>query len=276
MKQGPSIAARMTVPGSAPTASGATPGAVKKIWRNDPVLARIGGLIDLDAGDLRSLRAVIETELTVTKRRDLVLDGYEFCKLCFVKDGFAARYKLLRNGKRQIVNFVLPGDVIGLPGSFLNRAVNSVVAVSDMTLQICSLQAFVDLCYRQPKFGLLLGWLAAQEAAYCAEHVIDVGRRSPTERLAHLLLEIHSRLAQVGLADDYAFTLPFMQELMSDALGLSVPHLNRTLGKLRAERLIAVNERHVAFIDLKALQMLAQFQPAEPVRIPLPEAFAIN
>ena len=73
----------------------------------------------------------------------------------------------------------------------------------------------------------------------------------------------------VGLADAYAFTLPFTQEMMSDALGLSVPHLNRTLGKLRAERLIAVNERHVAFIDLKALQMLAQFQPAEPVRIPL-------
>jgi CRP-like cAMP-binding protein len=266
----------MTAPARTSTASPAATGAVNRIWRDDPVLARIGSLIDLDAADLRSLRAVIETELTVTKRRDLVLDGYEFCKLCFVKDGFAARYKLLRNGKRQIVNFVLPGDVIGLPGSFLNRAVNSVVAVTDMTLQICSLQAYVDLSYRQPKFGLLLGWLAAQEAAHCAEHVIDVGRRAPIERLAHLLLEIHSRLALVGLADPYAFTLPFTQELMSDALGLSVPHLNRTLGKLRAERLIAVNERHVAFIDLKALQMLAQFQPAEPARVPLPEAIAIN
>jgi len=276
MKQGPSFATRMTAPARTSTGVPAATGAVKKIWRNDPVLARIGSLIDLDAADLRSLRAVIETELTVTKRRDLVLDGYEFCKLCFVKDGFAARYKLLRNGKRQIVNFVLPGDVIGLPGSFLNRAANSVVAVTAMTLQICSLQTYVDLCYRQPKFGLLLGWLAAQEAAYCAEHVIDVGRRAPTERLAHLLLEIHSRLALVGLADTCAFTLPFTQEMMSDALGLSVPHLNRTLGKLRAERLIAVNERHVAFIDLEALQMLAQFQPAEPARVPLPDAIAIN
>ncbi len=276
MKQGPSIVARMTAPARAPSPARGTGGAVESIWGNDPVVARIGSLIDLDAADLRSLRAVIETELTVTKRRDLVLDGYEFCKLCFVKAGYAARYKLLRNGKRQIVNFALPGDVIGLPGSFLSRAASSVVAVTDMTLQICSLQAYVDLCYRQPKFGLLLGWLAAQEAAYCAEHVIDVGRRTPAERLAHLLLEIHSRLALVGLADAYAFTLPFTQEMMSDALGLSVPHLNRTLGKLRAERLIAVNERHVAFIDLKALQMLAQFQPAEPVRIPLPEAIAIN
>ena len=66
---------------------------------------------------------MIETELTVGKRRDLVMDGYEFCKLCFVKDGFAARYKLLRNGKRQIVNFVLPGDIVlACPASPIDRA----------------------------------------------------------------------------------------------------------------------------------------------------------
>ena len=132
-----------------------------------------------------------------------MLDGYEFSKLCFVKEGFAARYKLLRNGKRQIVNFVLPGDIVGLPGSFLDRAANSVIAVSDMTLQICSLEAYVALCYRRPKFGLLLSWLAVQEAANYAEHIIDVGRRTPIERLAHLLLEMHSRLSMVGCAAEF-------------------------------------------------------------------------
>lgn len=93
--------------------------AAKDIWRDDPFVTRVRNFADLTLPDLQSLRAVIETELTVGKRRDLVMDGYEFCKLCFVKDGFAARYKLLRNGKRQIVNFVLPGDIVGLPGSFL-------------------------------------------------------------------------------------------------------------------------------------------------------------
>jgi CRP-like cAMP-binding protein len=275
MKQGSSAAAPTPILPRA-SAAPAAAGAVRKIWRDDPLIARIGGLIDLDAADLRNLRAVIETEVTVAKRRDLVLDGYEFCKLCFVKAGFAARYKLLRNGKRQIVNFVLPGDIVGLPGSFLSRAAMSVVAVSNMTLQICSLQAFIDLCYRQPKFGLLLGWLGAQEAANCAEHTVNVGRRAPTERLAHLLLEIHARLAPVGLAGDTTFTLPFTQEMMSDALGLSVPHLNRTLGRLRADGLIALVERQVEFIDRKRLEMLAQFQPMEPARIPTPGAMAVN
>src|SRR5579872_5761090 len=164
------------------TGAVSTPHKKVDVLRDDPFVARLGHFAELSAQDLEDLRAVIEMEITVKKRRDLVLDGYEFSKLCFVKDGYAARYKLLRNGKRQIVNFIVPGDVVGLPGSFLDRAANSVIAVSEMTLQICPLETFVDLCYRRPKFGLLLSWLAVQEAANYAEHVIDVGRRTPIER----------------------------------------------------------------------------------------------
>jgi CRP-like cAMP-binding protein len=240
-----------------------------EVWRDDPFVARLRHFTELTVPDIESLRAVIEAEITVKKRRDLVLDGYEFSKLCFVKAGFAARYKLLRNGKRQIVNFIVPGDVVGLPGSFLERAANSVIAVSDMTLQICALDSFVALCSRRPKFGLLLSWLAVQEAANYAEHIIDVGRRTPIERLAHLLLEIHSRLVSVGHAASSAFTLPFTQEMMSDALGLSVPHLNRMLTKLRTDGLVAITERSVELIDLKGMQQLAQFQSTRPARIPI-------
>jgi CRP-like cAMP-binding protein len=222
-----------------------------EVCRDDPFVARLRHFTEISPQDIDNLRAVVETELVVKKRRDLVLDGYEFSKLCFVKEGFAARYKLLRNGKRQIVNFIVPGDVVGLPGSFLDRAANSVIAVSEMTLQICPLESFVDLCYRQPKFGLLLSW------------------RTPIERLAHLLLELHARLVTVGRASKSEFTLPFTQEMMSDALGLSVPHLNRMLTKLRADGLVAIAERHVEFVDLKGMQQLAQFQSTRPARIPL-------
>jgi CRP-like cAMP-binding protein len=250
--------------------------ALKNVWPDDPFVMRARNFADMTPTDLQCLRAVIETETKVRKRRDLVLDGYEFSKLYFVKDGFAARYKLLRSGKRQIVNFVLPGDVVGIPGSFLDRAVSSVLAVSDMTLQTCSLEAFVELCCRRPKFGLLLSWLAMQEAANYAEHIIDVGRRTPIERLAHLLLEIHSRLAMVGMADGLSFPLPFTQEMMSDALGLSVPHLNRTLVQLRADGLIALAGRRVDILDRNELQRTAQFQPIQPARIPLHDEVAVN
>jgi len=250
--------------------------AIKDIWRDDPFVTRLRGLVDLTLPDLQGLRAVIETEQLVKKRRDLVHDGYEFCKLCFVKSGFAARYKLLRSGKRQIVNFVLPGDIVGMPGSFLDRAANSVIAVTDMRLQVCSLESFTALCCRRPKFGLLLSWVAAQDAAHYAEHIINVGRRTPVERLAHLLLELHSRLSVVGSAEEFAFNLPFTQEMMSDALGLSVPHLNRMLTKLRAEGLIAVNERRVEFVDFREIQRLAQFQPIRSARIPMADGIGMD
>src|ERR1700693_6243771 len=83
-------------------------------WYGHPFVTRLEGYIGLTHDDLESLWRLIEVEVTVKKRRDLVVDGYEYRKLSFVEEGYAARYKLLRNGKRQIINVVLPGDVIGL------------------------------------------------------------------------------------------------------------------------------------------------------------------
>ncbi len=242
--------------------------AIPDQWSRHPFVARLKHFIGLSESDLHSLWRLIETELTVKKLRDLVVDGYEYRKLCFVEEGFGARYKLLRNGKRQIVNVVLPGDVIGLPGSFLEKANYSVIAVTDLKIHVCSIDAYVQLCYKRPQFGLALSWLAVQESIICAEHTINTGRRTPAERLAHFLLEVYSRLAMVGRASGSRFDLPFSQEIMSDALGLSVPHLNRTLAKLRKDGLIAITGRHVEFVDLKAFEMLSHFQQLNLTRVP--------
>jgi CRP-like cAMP-binding protein len=235
---------------------------------DSPFVARLKRLVDLAPGDIDALRRLIECELSVPKRHDLVVDGYASDKLSFVKEGIAARYKVLRNGKRQIVHVLLPGDVVGLPGSFLDEATLSVVALSDMKLEVCSLDAFVTIAYRQPKFALALAWLAAHEAAAYAEHIIDIGRRTARERVVHFLLEMHARLKLVGRATDNAFELPVSQEVMGDALGLSVPHVNRMLAQLRQEGMIAGTERFVQFPDPAALQVLAHFQPARMSRIP--------
>lgn len=235
---------------------------------DDPLVARLKRYIELSATDLDLLRSVTDQAVTVKKRRDLVVDGYEFRKLCFIKEGFAARYKLLHNGKRQIINLLMPGDIIGFPSSFLQRATFSVVAVSDMKLQVCSLDAYVGLSYRRPKFGLALSWLAVEEAACYAERIVDIGRRTSIERLARFLLETHSRLMIVGRATQDGFDLPFSQEVISDALGLSVPHLNRMFARLRADGMISVQERHVEFCDYKSIQALAHFQPLHLARIP--------
>jgi CRP-like cAMP-binding protein len=233
-----------------------------------PFVTRLLRHVDLSADDLKTLEALIDEEMSIKRRRDLIVDGYEFRKLCFVKDGYAVRYKLLRNGKRQILNVLLPGDLVGIPGSFLKRAVYSVTAITDLTMNVCSLDSYVQLCYRRPQFGLALTWIAVQEAATYAEHIIDVGRRTPIERLSHFLLELHERLHAVGRAEKASFSLPFSQEVMADVLGLSVPHLNRMMQRLRGEKLIAGSERRVEFVDAIAMQALAHYQPQNLTPVP--------
>src|SRR5262245_40504134 len=235
-----------------------------------PFVARLSRFMTLGAADLKNLERIIESEQLVKKRKDLVVIGDAYRNLCFVKDGYAIRYKLLRNGKRQILNVILPGDVIGFPVSFFDRSIYSVVAVTDLTYNMCSLDAYARLCYEQPQFGLALSWLAAYEAASYAEHIVDLGRRTPLERLAHFLLEIHARLAAVGRAEATSFDLPFSQEVMADVLGLSVPHLNRVMQQLRADQLIATRSRHVGLTDMAGLQTLAQYQPLSLASIPMP------
>ena len=93
---------------------------------------------------MSSLNAIIDGEVSIPRRRDLIVDGFEYRKLSFVKDGYAVRYKLLRNGKRQILNVVLPGDIVGIPASFLDRAAYSVTAVTDVTMTVCALDAYVQ------------------------------------------------------------------------------------------------------------------------------------
>ena len=92
------------------------------------------------------------------------------------------------------------------------------------------------------------------------EHLIDVGRRSAIERVAHFLLELLTRLQAIGLADERSYRMPLTQELISDALGLSVPHVNRTLRRLREDALVSVEGQIVVIEDFEALAALADFE----------------
>ena len=129
------------------------------------------------------------------------------------------RHKLLRTGKRQIPNVVLPGEIIGLPGSFFERFAYSVMSHTDMEVQVFKLNTLLDLCDRRPNLALSLLWLSAAQRAIYAEHISDVGHRTPLERLAHFLLEMHARLMAVGRATEKTFEMPLSQENHRESLG---------------------------------------------------------
>lgn len=93
-----------------------------------------------------------------------------------------------------------------------------------------------------------------------AEHLIDVGRRTAHERVAHFLLEMLTRLQAIGMADERSYRMPLTQELIGDVLGLSVPHVNRTLRRLREDNLVTVDGQSVVITDIEGLAAIADFE----------------
>ena len=237
--------------------------------KDHPFVIKLNRSTPLDDDDLTALARLLERKIVVKKAKDVIVEGYRYKALHIVERGFAIRYKLLHNGKRQIVNIILPGDIIGFPACFYEYAVFSVTTIDRMDLHHVPLDAFTDLCLNRANIATALLWFAAREAAIYAEHVIDTGRREPLERLAHFLLEMLTRLQAVGYASESSFEMPLSQEGIGDVVGLSAPHVNRMLAELKREGLIAMNGHEVKILDMAALQILGEFHPGYLVRSPI-------
>jgi CRP-like cAMP-binding protein len=239
--------------------------------KEHPFVIKLRRSIRLDDDDLKALAGLLDRKLVVKKGKDIIVEGYEYKELHIIESGFAIRYRLLHNGKRQIVNILLPGDIIGFPACFFEYAVFSFMAIAKMGGHYVPLDAFAALCLKRANIATALLWFAAREAAINAEHAINTGRREPLERLAHFLLETHARLHAVACASENSFEMPLSQESIGDAVGLSAPHVNRMLAELKNEGLIAMSGREVKILDMAALQILGEFRSAYLARAPIPE-----
>jgi CRP-like cAMP-binding protein len=239
--------------------------------KDHPFVIKLNRSIRLDDDDLTELAQLLDCKLVVKKGKDIIVEGYEYKALHVIESGFAIRYKLLHNGKRQIVNILLPGDIIGFPACFFEYAVFSVMAITKMSVHYIPLDVFAAVCLKRANIATALVWFAAREAAIYAEHVVDTGRREPLERLAHFLLEMHARLQAVGHASENSFEMLLSQESVGDAVGLSAPHVNRMLAELRTEGLIAMDGREIRIQDRAALQILGEFQSLYLGRSPIPD-----
>ena len=234
----------------------------RKPIKDHPFVTKLDRSIRLDATDMSALEHLLSRRVVAKKAKDIIVEGYKYRVLHIVERGFAIRYKLLHSGKRQIVNVIMPGDIIGFPACFYEYAVFSVTAISEMSLHRVPLDDFVELCLSRARIATALLWFAAREAAIYAEHIADAGRREPLERLAHFVLEMLTRLQAIGAASEDSFVMPLSQEGVGDVIGLSGPHVNRMLAELKREGLIAMSGPEVKVLDRAALQILGEFHPA--------------
>lgn len=244
-----------------------------------PFVTRLNGLVPLDDNDLTALAPILGRNLVVKKGRDIVRESYVTRGIYIVKAGFAIRYKLLHNGKRQVLGLTIPGDIVGFPASLFKTAFITAVGIENVSLHRVAHDEFATICLARPAISAALLWVAACEAEILAEHITDIGRRAPIERLAHFLLETHARLRAVGLASASSFEVPLTQEMIGDAIGLSSTHVNRVLAELKREGLVSSQKRTFKLLDVDGLHSLAEFRslfssqerplrPGSEVRIP--------
>jgi CRP-like cAMP-binding protein len=220
---------------------------------------KLSRFIPLSDEDVRVLDALCLNEARIKADTDIVLQGDVPRSAFVLTRGMAFRYRLMPDGKRQILTFMIPGDIFGLH-AFLLRAMDHCIATLVPTRIVTISRATVlDLFENHPRIGAALWWSALQQNAINRERIVALGRRSARGRAAYMLCELVWRQRTVGLADDDAIRLPLTQVELADTLGLTSVHVNRILQGFRRDNLIALAHQRLALLDVEKLQMIAGF-----------------
>ena len=207
------------------------------------------------------LDAVVARTRKVCAGQDIVREGDVPSECGLILDGFACRYKLLPEGRRQVMSFHIVGDICDLHSFLLKEMDHSVGAVTACTLGVIPHQALRTITERHPHLTRLLWRSTLIDAAVFREWMVGIGRRSGLARVAHLLCETLTRLETIGLAQDGVCELPMTQTDIGDALGLTNVHINRVLQQLRGRGIITLRQTALVVIDWERLKQIGEFVP---------------
>jgi CRP-like cAMP-binding protein len=176
-----------------------------------------------------------------------------------LSSGWACSYKLLEDGQRQIVDFQIPGDFLGLRSLLMHVSDHSVEPINDIEVTEVLRNDLLGVFTQTPRLATAILLAASRDEAMVVEHLVNIGRRSAAERTANFLLELGARLALVGMGSKAGFECPLSQYLMADALGLSAVHVNRVLRQLREDGLVTFRDGFVSFDNYERLTEFAEF-----------------
>jgi CRP-like cAMP-binding protein len=227
-----------------------------------PLYKRLAHYAELTEGDFTSIRALPVQKQLAERGRDIIVAG-EPCKRAFiVENGWAIRYQELKDGRRQVLNVLMPGDMFDLQVFVATESDHSVMAVTNMELSVFSPAAALAVLSGQGSLALAFWWATAQEEAILRQQIVRNGRRTARERVAHFLLELHRRALIVAEGDNTGFNLPLTQTIIGDALGLSHIHVNRVLRSFIREKLIKRDRAWLQLLDRDKLVELCEFDPS--------------
>ncbi|MGI4793193.1 MAG: Crp/Fnr family transcriptional regulator [Janthinobacterium lividum] len=215
--------------------------------------------VPLSDADSVALDGLLVSEERFAADTDIIAEGDTPRSVFLLQAGMAVRYRDLPDGRRQIMTFLIPGDLCN-PHMFLLKTMDhSIGTLTDVRIAALSHDGLMDVFAERPRVSAALWWSALQEEAMLRERIVSLGRRDARGRVAYLLCELLWRYGAMGLAKGEMYSFPLTQTELGDALGLTPVHVNRVLKDLREEHLIAMERRMLKVLDVEGLQTVAAF-----------------
>ena len=227
---------------------------------NEALIRKFGNYARLSREDVGMLNELATEHVrTVDTREDLIHEGDKPEHVNVILTGWACRYKTLEDGRRQIIAFLLPGDLCDMNVFVLREMDHSIGALTPLRFIELHRDVFEGRLQRHPRVLQALWWDSLVNSSIQREWTVNLGKRTALERIGHLFCELHLRLASVGLTQDGSCELPVTQADIGDAAGLSTVHVNRTLQDLRGAKLISLRGRTLTILDSDRLKTLSFF-----------------
>jgi CRP-like cAMP-binding protein len=232
-------------------------------------LRKSGAFQRMSADELEKTSRFKSGELRVDPGTPILMEGSNAPQIYTALRGMGLRYKTLENGRRQVVNFIFPGDFIGLQARMLGEMGHSVEATTRMTLCVFDRADFLDFFKGSASRAFDITWLAAVEEHFLGDALATVGQRDALSSVAWAFTRLFLRGTSLGMVSNDTMPLPFKQQDLADALGLSLVHTNKTLARLRERQLANWSDRTLVIHDLKKLAKVAEMEIEVPQERPL-------
>jgi CRP-like cAMP-binding protein len=226
-----------------------------------PLIRKLENYVHLADTEKRSLMQAEVLIRDVDARLDIIREHQAIEGATLLLEGFACRYKLLPDGRRQILGYMLPGDMCDPRIFLIDRMDHAIAAISRAKIAIWPRKSVLGLTSLYPRITRAFWWCALVDEGIAREWLVSLGQRTALERLAHLICELYYRLNAIGLVSGNGFDFPVTQAELGDTLGLSAVHVNRTLQDMRRERLVRLAGRRLTVLNLDALATIAMFNP---------------
>lgn len=227
----------------------------------NPLILKLEQRDQLSDEEKRVLDSAISRVRVVEADEDIVREGDRPQESSLLLDGFAARYKITANGRRQITALHVHGDFVDLHSFLIKTMDHSVAALTPCRIALVPHAVLEKITDEHPHLTRLLWLNTLIDGAIHREWLTAMGRLSATAHMAHLICELFLRLKTVGRTDGDTIQLPLTQAELGDTLGLSTVHVNRVLQELRKEGLIRWQGDALTILDWDRLKTVGEFTP---------------